>query len=65
MRDDRAHHDEGKQDSRVEGVPGNKQADGAGYFQHAGEIPESLAEARLVEDFNHCGGSGELGAAGP
>ncbi len=64
MRDERANHDHGKQDRRIEGVAGNQQTDAGRHFQKAGEIPEPLAEADLVEQFEHCSGAGKLGGAG-
>jgi hypothetical protein len=65
MRDDRANHDNGKQDRRIEGIAGNQQADAARHFQKAGQIPEPLADADFVEQFDYGSGTGEFGAAGP
>src|SRR5258705_11661219 len=65
MRDERASHDNGKQDGRMEGIAGNQQADAGRHFQNSGEIAEPLAEADLGEQFDHDSGTGQLGAAGP
>src|SRR5216683_3845000 len=37
MRDERANHDHGKQDRRIEGVAGNQQTDAGRQFQKAGK----------------------------
>jgi hypothetical protein len=47
------------------GVARKQQAIASSYFQKAGEIAEPLAEANLVEQVDHCGCTGRLGAAGP
>src|SRR6266851_4256218 len=65
MRDERANHDHGKQDRRIEGVAGNQQTDAGRHFQKAGEIPEPLAEADLGEQIDHYSGTSQLGAADP
>jgi hypothetical protein len=65
MRDERANHDNGKQQGRREGVARTQQANASSYFQKAGEIPEPLAEANLVEPVDHRGSTGQLGAASP
>jgi hypothetical protein len=64
MRDDRANHDDGKQDRRVECVTGHQQADCACYFQKGREVPKPLANADLVEHFDHYRDTGQFGAAG-
>jgi hypothetical protein len=64
MRDDRANHDHGKQDGRVECVTEHQQADSARYFQETGEVPKPLAKADLVEHFDHYRDAAQPAAAG-
>src|SRR6266851_2330982 len=65
MHGERASHNKGKQDGRIEGGAGHQQADAGGHLQKAGDIPEPLAEAYLGEQVDHDRGTGQLGAPGP
>ena len=42
LRDDRANHDHGEQGSRIKGVAGDQQADGAAYLEYAREVGRFL-----------------------